>query len=74
MFWQKAVDDSNIQIRQANASRKKKQALSELDAVARDTGQHMLEKANAMRMEQEDEVKKLNEVVARFWGNTSSLR
>ncbi|KAG7277066.1 hypothetical protein CRUP_025476, partial [Coryphaenoides rupestris] len=51
----KAVDDSNIQIRHANASRKKNQALSELDAAARDTAQHLLEKANALRMEQEEE-------------------
>ena len=47
---------------QANMSRRKNQALNDLDQEARDRAQYLLEKANAMRMEQEDEVKRLNEV------------
>ena len=49
---------------QANVSRRKNQALNELEEEARDRAQYLLEKANAMRMEQEDEVKRLNEVTA----------
>ena len=47
---------------QANMSRRKNQALNDLEEEARDRAQYLLEKANAMRMEQEDEVKRLNEV------------
>lgn len=36
--------------------------LSELEAEARDKAQYLLEKANALRMEQEDEIKHINEV------------
>ncbi len=49
-------------MRQADLSRQKNQNLSELEAEARDRAQYLLERANALRMEQEDEVKKLNEV------------
>lgn len=49
-------------MRQADLSRQKNQNLSELEAEARDRAQYLLERANTLRMEQEDEVKKLNEV------------
>lgn len=49
-------------MRQADLSRQKNQTLSDLEVEARDRAQYLLERANAMRMEQEDEVKKLNEV------------
>ncbi|KAL0973291.1 hypothetical protein UPYG_G00201500 [Umbra pygmaea] len=58
-----AADQMKARIRQAEVSRQKNQGLSELEAEARDRAQYLLERANAMRMEQEDEVKKLNELI-----------
>lgn len=43
-------------------SRKENQILTELELEARDRTQRLLERANTLRMEQEDEVKKLNQV------------
>lgn len=59
---QDAAEDRKAHIRQADLSRQKNQALSELETEAKERAQYLLERANAMRMEQEDEVKKLNEV------------
>ncbi|KAJ3591256.1 hypothetical protein NHX12_009202 [Muraenolepis orangiensis] len=58
-----AAKARKAQLRLADASRKKNQALDELDVEARDKAQYLLERANAQRMEQEDEVKKLNELI-----------
>ncbi|XP_023700520.1 cilia- and flagella-associated protein 45 isoform X2 [Paramormyrops kingsleyae] len=63
---QKAMDsaeDRKVQIRLADMSRKKNQGLSDLEAEAQQRAQYLLEKANEMRMEQEDEVKKLNTLI-----------
>lgn len=43
-------------------SRKENTALTELELEARDRAQRLVERANALRMEQEDEIKKLNQV------------
>jgi hypothetical protein len=59
---QDAAEDRKAHIRQADLSRQKNQGLSELEVEAKERAQYLLERANAMRMEQEDEVKKLNEV------------
>ncbi|XP_066565471.1 cilia- and flagella-associated protein 45 [Amia ocellicauda] len=58
-----AAEDRKAQIRQADLSRQKNKCLSDLEVEARDRAQYLLEKANTMRMEQEDEVKKLNELI-----------
>ncbi|XP_014018335.1 cilia- and flagella-associated protein 45 [Salmo salar] len=58
-----AAEDRKAHIRQADLSRQKNQDLSELEAEAKERAQYLLERANAMRMEQEDEVKKLNELI-----------
>lgn len=42
--------------------RKENQALTKLELEARDRKQRLLERANALRMEQDDEIKKLNQV------------
>lgn len=47
---------------EADLSRKKNQALAELELEARDRTQLLLERANALRMEQDDEIKRLNKV------------
>ncbi|XP_012679476.1 cilia- and flagella-associated protein 45 [Clupea harengus] len=58
-----AAEERKAQMRQADLSRQKNQTLSDLEVEARDRAQYLLERANAMRMEQEDEVKKLNELI-----------
>ncbi|XP_006642298.3 cilia- and flagella-associated protein 45 isoform X1 [Lepisosteus oculatus] len=58
-----AAEDRKAQIRQAELSRQKNQGLSDLEAEAKERAQYLLERANAMRMEQEDEVKQLNELI-----------
>ncbi|XP_061072947.1 cilia- and flagella-associated protein 45 isoform X2 [Conger conger] len=58
-----AVEERKVKMHQADVVRKKNQGLSDLEAEARDNAQYLLEKANHMRMEQEDEVKKINEVI-----------
>ncbi|XP_051727146.1 cilia- and flagella-associated protein 45 [Ctenopharyngodon idella] len=58
-----AAEERKAQMRQADLSRQKNQTLSELEAEARDRAQYLLERANTLRMEQEDEVKKLNELI-----------
>lgn len=51
---------------QADLCRHKNQGLSDLEAEAKEQAQYLLERANTLRMEQEDEVKKLNEVCLVF--------
>ncbi|XP_060778871.1 cilia- and flagella-associated protein 45-like [Neoarius graeffei] len=66
--WEEAMDAAEERKRlmqQADLSRRKNQALSELDVETRDRAQYLLERANILRTEQEDEVKKLNELILR---------
>ncbi|XP_064158434.1 cilia- and flagella-associated protein 45 isoform X1 [Anguilla rostrata] len=58
-----AVEERKVKMHQADVVRKKNQGLSDLEAEARDNAQYLLEKANKMRVEQEDEVKKINDVI-----------
>ncbi|KAJ7995468.1 hypothetical protein DPEC_G00244870 [Dallia pectoralis] len=58
-----AAETRKMELRRADLSRQKNQGLSELEAEAKERAQYRLERANAMRMEQEDEVKKLNELI-----------
>lgn len=58
-----AAEDRKARLRQADFSRMRNAGLSELEAEARDKAQYLLEKANALRMEQEDEIKHINELI-----------
>ncbi|XP_066541257.1 cilia- and flagella-associated protein 45 [Hoplias malabaricus] len=58
-----AAEERKTLIRQADLSRQKNQGLSDLEAEARERAHYLLERANALKMEQEDEVKKLNELI-----------
>ncbi|XP_064841617.1 cilia- and flagella-associated protein 45-like [Oncorhynchus masou masou] len=58
-----AAEDRKAHMRQADLSCQKNQDLSELEDEAKERAQYLLERANAMRMEQEDEVNKLNELI-----------
>ncbi|XP_026225306.1 cilia- and flagella-associated protein 45 isoform X3 [Anabas testudineus] len=59
----KAAEEKKRQICVADMSRKENQILTELELEARDRTQRLLERANTLRMEQEDEVKKLNQLI-----------
>ncbi|XP_026782837.3 cilia- and flagella-associated protein 45 [Pangasianodon hypophthalmus] len=58
-----AAEERKVLMQQADVSRQKNQALSDLETEARERAQYLLERANALRMEQEDEIKKLNELI-----------
>ncbi|KAG5836821.1 hypothetical protein ANANG_G00232690 [Anguilla anguilla] len=66
-----AVEERKVKMHQADVVRKKNQGLSDLEAEARDNAQYLLEKANKMRVEQEDEVKKINDVIRERRSRTS---
>ncbi|XP_034723294.1 cilia- and flagella-associated protein 45 [Etheostoma cragini] len=59
----KAAEERKRQIYEADLSRKENQALTELEREARDRAQRLVERANALRMEQEDEIKELNHLI-----------
>ncbi|KAI4874354.1 hypothetical protein NFI96_022212, partial [Prochilodus magdalenae] len=58
-----AAEERKSLMHQADLSRQKNQGLSDLEAEAKEQAQYLLERANALRMEQEDEVKKFNELI-----------
>ncbi|XP_068107811.1 cilia- and flagella-associated protein 45 [Hyperolius riggenbachi] len=58
-----AVNERKNYMKQKEMSRKKNEKLSDLEEEAQKRAQHLLQRANTMRMEQEDEIKKLNEMV-----------
>ncbi|CAH2293503.1 cilia- and flagella-associated 45 [Pelobates cultripes] len=58
-----AVNERKNFMKIKEMTRKKNEKLNDLEEEAQERAQYLLGKANAMRMEQEDEVKKLNEVI-----------
>ncbi|XP_037631053.1 cilia- and flagella-associated protein 45 [Sebastes umbrosus] len=56
----RATEERKRQIHEADLSRKENKALTELELEARDRAQALLERANALRMEQEEEIKQFN--------------
>uniref|UniRef100_A0A8C5P6T6 Cilia- and flagella-associated protein 45 n=1 Tax=Leptobrachium leishanense TaxID=445787 RepID=A0A8C5P6T6_9ANUR len=58
-----AVNERKNFMKQREMLRKKNAKLSDLEEEAQERAQYLLQKANTMRLEQEDEVKKLNEVI-----------
>lgn len=59
---QKAAEERKHRIHEADLSRKQNQPLTELEIEARERAQRLVERSNALRMEQEDEIKQLNQV------------
>ncbi|XP_050921310.1 cilia- and flagella-associated protein 45 [Lates calcarifer] len=59
----RVAEEKKRQIYEADLSRKENHALTELELEARDRAQRLVERANALRMEQEDEIKKLNQLI-----------
>lgn len=62
MAPQKSAEERKQQIQAADLSRKNNKALTELEQEARKRSQSLLEQSNALRMEQEEEIKRLNTV------------
>ncbi|KAF3692974.1 Cilia- and flagella-associated protein 45 [Channa argus] len=60
----KAAEEKKCQMFVADLARKENHALTELELEARDRTQRLLERANALRMEQEEEIKGLNKCQA----------
>lgn len=50
-------------MKQKDMERRKNEKLNDLEIEAKENAEHLLSKANAMRQEQEDEIKHLNEVI-----------
>nr|XP_002127322.1 cilia- and flagella-associated protein 45-like [Ciona intestinalis] len=51
------------QMKQRELERKQNEKLSDLESEAKEKAEYLLEKANAQRLEQEDEVKHINELI-----------
>uniref|UniRef100_A0A669B1H8 Cilia- and flagella-associated protein 45 n=1 Tax=Oreochromis niloticus TaxID=8128 RepID=A0A669B1H8_ORENI len=59
----KAAEERKHRIHEADLSRKQNQPLTELEIEARERAQRLVERSNALRMEQEDEIKQLNQLI-----------
>ncbi|XP_040188309.1 cilia- and flagella-associated protein 45 [Rana temporaria] len=57
------VNERKNYMKQKEMLRKKNEKLSDLEEEAQQRAQYLLQRANTMRMEQEDEIKKLNEMI-----------
>ncbi|KAM8904130.1 cilia- and flagella-associated protein 45 isoform 2-T2 [Spinachia spinachia] len=58
-----AAEERKRQIHEADLSRKENQALNELELEARDRAQRLVERSNALRMEEEVEIRELNKLI-----------
>ncbi|XP_073465720.1 cilia- and flagella-associated protein 45 isoform X1 [Aquarana catesbeiana] len=58
-----AVNERKNYMKQKEMLRRKNEKLSDLEEEAQQRAQYLLQRANTMRMEQEDEIKKLNEMI-----------
>ncbi|KAM4013241.1 cilia- and flagella-associated protein 45 isoform 2-T2 [Anomaloglossus baeobatrachus] len=58
-----AANDRKNFMKKKEMFRKKNEKLSDLEEEAQQRAQYLLQRANTMRMEQEDEIKKLNEMI-----------
>ncbi|KAK2847008.1 hypothetical protein Q5P01_010007 [Channa striata] len=59
----KVAEEKKHQMFVADLARKENYVLTEMELEARDRTQRLLERANALRMEQEDEIKDLNRLI-----------
>ncbi|XP_075956661.1 cilia- and flagella-associated protein 45 [Anarhichas minor] len=62
-FIQRAAEETKRLINEAGLSHQENQAPTELELEARDRAQRLLEQANASRMEEEEEIRKLNMLI-----------
>ncbi|XP_062283139.1 cilia- and flagella-associated protein 45-like [Scomber scombrus] len=58
-----AAEERKRQIYETDLARKQNPALNELEMEARGRAQHLLERADTLKMEQEEDIKKLNKLI-----------
>ncbi|XP_051934451.1 cilia- and flagella-associated protein 45 isoform X2 [Hippocampus zosterae] len=58
-----AAEEMKRQMLEADVCRQEKRTLSEVEMEAHERTQHLLERAHALRMEQEEEIRELNKVI-----------
>ncbi|XP_076438329.1 cilia- and flagella-associated protein 45-like isoform X2 [Babylonia areolata] len=58
-----AAQQRKNEMKQLDLARQKNSALSDLEVEAKEKAEHLLARANAMRLETEDEIKHLNELI-----------
>ena len=65
MNWlmQRELDERKRMIKKYDEERRKNEKLEEIDELAREEAEYLLKKANELRQEQEEEVKRLNELI-----------
>ncbi|KAK7471483.1 hypothetical protein BaRGS_00035877 [Batillaria attramentaria] len=63
MATMQAAAERKNQMKHLDLARVKNAALSDLELEAKEKAEHLLARANAMRLEQEDEIKHLNEMI-----------
>ncbi len=61
-FFKNEIYNRKKLIQKYDAERKKNEKLDEIDELAKEEAEYLLKKANEQRQEQEDEIKRLNEV------------
>ncbi|XP_058490351.1 cilia- and flagella-associated protein 45 [Solea solea] len=59
----RVAEERKRQIYEADLSRKENPALTELELEAQEQAQHLVERTNALRMEQENEIQRLNKLI-----------
>jgi hypothetical protein len=59
---QNEINDRKKVLQSFDNERKKNEKLDEIDQLAKEDAEYLLKKANELRQEQEDEIKRLNEV------------
>lgn len=58
-----AAQQRKNEMKQLDMARQKNSAMNDLEIEAKEKAEHLLSRANAMRLEQEDEIKHLNELI-----------
>jgi hypothetical protein len=56
------MNDRKKLIQQFDVERKKNEKLDDIDETAKEESEYLLKRANELRQEQEEEIKRLNEV------------
>lgn len=59
----KEINERKKALQMFDVERKKNEHLDEIDQLAKEDAEYLLKKANEMRQEQEDEIKRLNELI-----------
>lgn len=64
--FQKEINERKKVIQYYDSERKRNEKLEEIDEMAKEEAEYLLKKANELRQEDDDEIKRLNEVEFNF--------